>query len=1529
MASHKARVDTQLALGNVTMERRAGTYWQPSLGKQEGSRYDTRQVEQPRRGQTIPQPGRAQLTGLPRPSLRSPSPTTRSMTDPQPTTSRSAIVKGPVNSTSSTKMTSAALRPKDSRNVLRRKQSSVAQHLADTKSTLDRAGSTSPSKWSQLSAENRPSIESSLRSNEAYTEIFSRTRERTPAPSEPMIYPELDRYRTAPEQSTTPGLMGLPPKLSTTDLPPPTPLLSGTPLHSGSSSSHHRYSGGYSASGYSASPSTRFSESPGPGAFSRNTTPTSMSSQSPGMFIPVKPLTPRLQQGSPAQTRPPVTRRRTGSNANASDTAAASIDPQGLPSLRESLTSSSSNSTVKNDPKTPDGKEKRKKKRLSPLPPSPPPRKSSQKFKKSPSTRVDESPTKLSSKQAKSVMTSPTKTAPAAMKSMAPTSALSKTIPPTRPSRDGAPDLRAQPEPIAVVQSNLTSIPFAERRRSGIARPSPQVPQLTPNIGGGSRGPSRNPSPSPIQPASREPTPAPTGLGIIPDLKPQSNPKSGLRTPSPSVTSHKHRFGLFGRRKTAPDTVPTEKAPRKGPAAGTGHEGYGRYAPRGRSISSNSGFSGRERSISAASSSMESVASTRTHDPFLLDRMSPVIIAGGEVIENHNVTPDLTRVESNNSVFSTRPSTDSKNSSRTNLSTEVPKGGLLPSAMSKDATRRLSAQSSNKGRRPSDSSDDGFNKGPLAFRRSILKGNGLSTGLVPPKSLTLSAAGSSVTSLNASLLSDDSIGIAPEPGLGRHGQITKSKKLEKRPGSPKKWNIFQRSKSKADGAAQQKKEEPVAVTVGREPVKAIPHYALLDSSDELPDYLQGVDLDELMAGEDVADLSDTELDRLQFGELKESLNREREQKEKKMKIAKAKEEKLPAMLFTSPSTNKQASQATSDDVKQDSPARPARLAQVGRIPKVVPARPQATSPKSFSRPFARLSMTQATLEPVPVDKESIGLGPSPPKPDPLFPGDSENVQATETPKDIEDPKSDEPIPQHTDFLTFSPRKGSVVTTSSSSNISHSEIVTAVVPDPETALAEDEVWNEYDDLLGTEHTGKARLHISTTSSQGEPFRYENYETKRLRQDVGQPKESPTIASIPRLDTSFLSSNEPARASILTTSSVYSQEMNPKLKESLAAITTPTTPMSFTDFISGYGDRNNSVQGDSAKKPQRLSRSSSRKSDSDSGHQRTQSGLLPIIEQPTPVDPSPTTHVNLRLGSMTVSKWLTFGRVLFSPARESIIAAENDPSRRHSILVIDGLGNDDWSFYAADIYPTATFYNLSPTRPLSASQRASSSTNFPHTPANHRQVQYLSPTQRFPFPSAQFHVVVFRFPPSLPLASYQNVINEARRVLLPGGYLELAILDMDMMNMGPRARRAMRSLKMAMQARDVSGFTGSASDTILKFIGKRGFESVKTCNVSVPVATPLTAPVDIKGKQPETQDDKSFADLSLMSKVGRWWFNRCYETGGADDSRGSIFNDATLIKESEEWNSSFKLVVAHARKPIAGGIRGGGRRRTLSV
>jgi hypothetical protein len=1271
MASYKSGFDPPTRPGEIGRSRRMGQYMAPGQTKEHREAdiaHISGQMEVRRPYAPV---NRQVQTGLPRPNLRDPSPTARPEVQKPGTGSRFGF--GRAASKTIARADPPELRSKSSRNVLRRKPSSIAQGAESSRPPMDRSVSSSPTKWNTTSAEKRPSIDASLRAAEAYNEIYTRPRARAPPAMEtPRIIPELDRYRSIPNQDSRP-LAEVPHKLSTQDLPPPTPLLSGTPVYS-SSYSHHRYSG-YSGSGYSGSPSTRFSESPGPGAYSRDTTPTSMSSMSPGIIAPLK--TPsRVRQGSPAVNRPPVTMRgRSGSTANEIDVPI--VDPQGLPSLRESLTSSSSNSTVKGEGKSREGKiregksqegsspeDKKKKKRLSPLPPSPPPRKSSQKFKKN-RPEEQESPSKPSQAPAKPVMASPELSSPEKPR-RAPLHIRQKSNPPVRPSREGAPDLQSQLADMApIIQSNLAGLSFPDRRRSTLPRMTASSPLQTQLPSPAFRRPSAG-SPSPIITSPREGTPAPSGLGIVPDLRPPIKlSSSGTRTPSPSVANSKPRFGLFGRRtKTAPEQVPTV---RKGPAAGTGHEGYGRYAVRGRSSSAGGLGRGRDRSISAASSSQESFASTRTHDPFLLERMSPVIIAGGgDIVENRNASSEFYRSESSTSISLVAPSSNDSGSVSHNHEVArthevAARTTLWPSALPREATKRQSAIAP-KGRRPSDSSDDGIGKSSLAFRRSMQRLNNSASALHLPRPLNISkiTGPGSMTSLDASIMSDESqADMQIELGTGRKGVITKPKKLEKRPKSPRKWNFFHRS--------QPKPQAPTAlqVTVGKSAPKSIPHYALLDSSDEQQDPLDMPDLEDILRDADVISLSNEELDLLQFGEVREEVEVEPEME---------KPEENPPVIFTSPAPMTPEPPTDFHLVKETAPTRPSRLPQVGRIPKVISARPQATSPKSFSRPFARLSTIQPIQGPISsIDKDSVAVGPSPEKPS--TPEPFSGVRKDDR-QSSADSKTDSTAASHKDFLAFSPRKNSEATTSSSGGLSFAG-TTAVIPDPNAALEEDEVWDEYDDLIETnDNDDTIKVPTSATSSHGGPFQYESYESRRMRKSkIQPPKESPTLAQPPLI-------KEPPssveRRSAMTSSSTYSADMSARMKDLLTTVQTPTTPMSFSDFFSAYGERNNSTP----RKPRNSSNLSPKpqRDSSSSRHSRVPSAIAKFGEpedrdrERERVVESPISQVNLRVGSMTVSKWLTFGHVLFSPAREDIIASSfYSSSKTHSILVIDGLGN----------------------------------------------------------------------------------------------------------------------------------------------------------------------------------------------------------------------------------------------------------------
>lgn len=153
--------------------------------------------------------------------------------------------------------------------------------------------------------------------------------------------------------------------------------------------------------------------------------------------------------------------------------------------------------------------------------------------------------------------------------------------------------------------------------------------------------------------------------------------------------------------------------------------------------------------------------------------------------------------------------------------------------------------------------------------------------------------------------------------------------------------------------------------------------------------------------------------------------------------------------------------------------------------------------------------------------------------------------------------------------------------------------------------------------------------------------------------------------------------------------------------------------------------------------------------------------------------------------------------------------------------------------------------------------------------------------------------------------------------------------------------MRALKVQIQVADPGISLGSASDLVLKCVGKRGFSDVKSCKVGVPVASTIPSNASSsQGKSKEANTKEQGKELSLaemmkdsstagdegitkmVAKVGRWWYTRCYEMGVMPDGdlSQSIFHDTSLLNECEKWNSSFKLVVAYAQKPVTRRRRG---------
>lgn len=895
--------------------------------------------------------------------------------------------------------------------------------------------------------------------------------------------------------------------------------------------------------------------------------------------------------------------------------------------------------------------------------------------------------------------------------------------------------------------------------------------------------------------------------------------------------------------------------------------------------------------------SQESVSS---YDSFLTDRMNPVVISGGAIAENRKLSSESSGVDGREGLTpSSRPSTESRTSSDSQPMSQIEDGDILwPSAMPRGRQNKLGQV------QPSDrtASNDPTMRSTLALRRSLhrLKSSPDSPLHLPqPIQIGNGAAASPpMHSLDTSIMSDESlVELQKEISTTSAISLPAPNRLKKRARSPRKWNLFGRLQRDDEN---QKKNNTVSAKVTPVEKRPVPFYALMDSPER-----------------DEADTMDVQV-ALRHAEVYSIPS---------AGAAAHNDDILPPPMVPVP-------QSISDPVAETriqlshpvtilSSGRPSRLAQVGRIPQVVSNRVARPSPKSFSRPF-RSSLQLSIQTSDFYDPQSIAKGKISPKsstPVPDLSMECSTVESGTIASSSIRASASRMVPElhrnDGEFIAFSPRKsseGTIGTSSSSSAYAPFGPSTAVVPKPTDPPVEDEIWDEYDDLLGDD---LMKPPLSATSSKGIPFHLETYHDKLNKPP--QHLESPTIA---------LSSKRPSRHSLADTrSSFCSADMSERIRTAFQLRPTSVPVVTKTETVR-QSSSNGTTSMPNQNRQSTASSTYTRFSDCSSASSNYE---------------SPLAQVNLRVGSMTVSKWLTFGHVLFSDLRHEFATKKNDghddaaaAAQRLSILVVDGLGNDDWSFYAAETYSSANFFNLSPRAPIVPVDSNKPASSFPLSPPNHHQVQYISHLDEFPFAAQSFDSVVYRFPTAAPESHYKNIMSEARRVLKPGGHIELAILDVDLNNMGNCGRRTIRQLKEKLHDAEPKTHIASAADLIVRLLNNNGFTGVKAARVGVPVASSIArsgsnsshrkSSSDKAAKKAAKEPPPSLSDMmrdtsptadasitKMVARVGRWWYTRCYEKLGGTSSPKSIWDDKALLQECEQLGTSLKLTVCYARAP----------------
>ncbi|KAL8728284.1 MAG: hypothetical protein Q9181_005399 [Wetmoreana brouardii] len=1293
----------------------------------------------------------------------------------------------------------------------------------------------------------------------------------------------------------------------------------------------------------SSGSSTRRSESPG--SFSRTSTPTSISSYSPSFPATTKsPL--RVRQISPTQSRPPVTRNWPGNNSKQE---LGTGESQGLSAVQELANSSSSSDTVRGSERPEQSNRDRTGVPNAPLQKQARQARSPSVGSESRATLINAASSSLETQSRKPGF-SHVPTHDSFSQAAFSASQLPSKTPPPRPSREGTPRLEDMAAPSQIIRSNLGRLDTTGHKR----RESLEKPLFDSASKGEARSinhPLRSTKsyrlPSPVPTVVEQSQTWPSGT-VRPRVASQAvsrdrvaGPGTGSRPTTATASKPHSRFGFFSRRTSPVRSAPaenTEKLAKKGPAAGTGHEGYGKYARRGRSGSTSTSVSrGRSTSTNGTTSSKarapESHKSSFTSreepemDDFLRDRLTPVIISGGRVSHDHDSGTELYRTTSAASSASAVSTDDARlggPTSRFGDSSMTINSTTVSRRESRTLPRGQEGLGSGK---TSDGGDGAQSFGPtLATRRSLHRSRLFKDGEAfkrPGQINTRAAAPSPAMSSRDTLQSSasrttSSFRLTDE---GREGNWLKSRKTEKSLKSPSKWNFFQRANaaqtnpSRRPSHEQERPEElPVAVTRVPE-ARSVAHYAMIDNNGQDVDEPEGL----------VPSLKS----------IRDPSVSERTPTDKNPQLASRRQEYKQSILLPSPPTMagefaniqgppsskvlfRQPVKELQKPVEAQKPNEP-RLQQVGRIPRVVSKRdrPHKPPPQSFSRPFVRgptaeqsnTSSESQTERPYALDRPVLGIQTEVIPSNPW--GDPYSAKPASAPT-----RSQAQLSSHNgdEFLIVPQRHDSDLSGSSSSGIVSFVLAAAENNKPPHPPNEEDVWKEYDDFLDTVESPV-------------PLATDPLEIATRRHSPSENRMTPAPLQIRKGSSTSLTHSNSAQELPPMNFAPTSALPSPPSRATLLSPNFAASPMSFTEFIAGYGDRN---RGSAVSKRQssvsgsRYSQASVRSTISEAEQKRhTQ-----IMAEKT--RNSSGSQSNLRFSALMTSRWLSFGRVLFSPAHDDIQTTKQD-----RVLVLDGLGNDDWSFYCALTYPDATVYNLSSFKRMGTASGRRRDLGTVQSLPNHRQIFHAGMSAPFPFPKGYFSAAVFRFPAATTENAYYNAVSEFKRVLRPGGFLEVSILDLDMVNMGNRARRAVRELKVKMQVAQLNVSLKPVSDNIQKMLGRRGFEDLNRCMVTVPVAGLVpdshAGSLDEKDlslgdmlKDHSTQGDESIT--KMVSRVGRWWYTRCYEFGVLPDdeeSERSIWADRALLKECEKRETGLKLLICYAQKPTTP------KRRTISL
>ncbi|KAK9471174.1 uncharacterized protein V1510DRAFT_397819 [Dipodascopsis tothii] len=198
--------------------------------------------------------------------------------------------------------------------------------------------------------------------------------------------------------------------------------------------------------------------------------------------------------------------------------------------------------------------------------------------------------------------------------------------------------------------------------------------------------------------------------------------------------------------------------------------------------------------------------------------------------------------------------------------------------------------------------------------------------------------------------------------------------------------------------------------------------------------------------------------------------------------------------------------------------------------------------------------------------------------------------------------------------------------------------------------------------------------------------------------------------------------------------------------------------------------------------------------------------------------------LEVWAVNSVKYVLHGSLLFSPGKELM----KDTSLKPQVLDIQGYSKPQWSWQLALDFPNAEVYGyrLRAHDPLTA---VATPAGEPTGPANYTPVEGENLWQ-MPFEDNTFDIISARNLWQL-IKSEEWIITlaELRRVLKPGGYLEVTVTDFKQLNLSPVMSFWWQRLAQSVAS---SGYEVEPSKYLIQRMNSLGFESIRRAWIALP-------------------------------------------------------------------------------------------------